>query len=96
MFSTQAELAKLFDLLGGQLTCSVFCTDAQDIALPLQQLLQEKAGRIVVNGVPTGVSVDHAMQHGGPYPASSDARFSAVGTDSILRFTKEVCWQFHH
>lgn len=96
VFSTQAELAKLFDLLGGQLTCSVFCTDAQDIALPLQQLLQEKAGRIVVNGVPTGVSVDHAMQHGGPYPASSDARFSAVGTDSILRFTKEVCWQFHH
>jgi NADP-dependent aldehyde dehydrogenase len=59
-------------------------------------MLQEKAGRIIINGVPTGVSVDHAMQHGGPYPASSDARFSAVGTDSLLRFTKEVCWQLQH
>ncbi|MEY4992585.1 MAG: hypothetical protein RI948_1467 [Bacteroidota bacterium] len=95
-FSTQTQLADLFDLLGGQLTCSVFCTDVQHIALPLQQMLQEKAGRIIINGVPTGVSVDHAMQHGGPYPASSDARFSAVGTDSLLRFTKEVCWQLQH
>jgi NADP-dependent aldehyde dehydrogenase len=95
-FSTQAQLAELFDQLGGQLTGSVFCADVQHIALSLQQMLHQKTGRIVINGVPTGVSVDHAMQHGGPYPASSDARFSAVGTDSILRFTKEVCWQFNH
>jgi NADP-dependent aldehyde dehydrogenase len=95
-FSKTKQLADLFDLLGGQLTCSVFCASPPKIALALQQMLHLKAGRIIVNGVPTGVSIDHAMHHGGPYPASSDARFSAVGTDSILRFTKEVCWQFQH
>ena len=95
-FSTQVQLAELFDVLGGQLTCSVFCTEPQQIGPSLQQMLHHKTGRIILNGVPTGVSVDHAMHHGGPYPASSDARFSAVGTDSILRFTKEVCWQFNH
>jgi NADP-dependent aldehyde dehydrogenase len=95
-FSKTKQLADLFDLLGGQLTCSVFCASPSKIALALQQMLHLKAGRIIVNGVPTGVSIDHAMHHGGPYPASSDARFSAVGTDSILRFTKEVCWQFQH
>ena len=95
-FSTQGQLAELFDVLGGQLTCSVFCTEPRQIGPSLQQMLHHKAGRIILNDVPTGVSVDHAMHHGGPYPASSDARFSAVGTDSILRFTKEVCWQFNH
>ena len=95
-FSTQVQLAELFDVLGGQLTCSVFCTEPRQIGPSLQQMLHHKAGRIILNDVPTGVSVDHAMHHGGPYPASSDARFSAVGTDSILRFTKEVCWQFNH
>lgn len=95
-FSSQEQLAKLFDALGGQLTCSVFCTDSKQIVPSFQQMLQNKSGRVILNGVPTGVSVDSAMHHGGPYPASSDVRFTAVGTDSILRFTKEVCWQFHH
>lgn len=95
-FTTQEQLTELFDVMDGQLTCSVFCTDIEQIVLSLQHILHHKTGRIILNGVPTGVSVDNAMHHGGPYPASSDARFSAVGTDSILRFTKEVCWQFHH
>lgn len=95
-FSTEAQLAELYAQLGGQLTCSVFCADPQRVSLLLQNTLNQKTGRVILNNVPTGVSVDIAMHHGGPYPASSDARFSAVGPDSILRFTKEVCWQFHH
>ena len=95
-FSTEAQLGELFGVLGGQLTCSVFCAATEQISLALQNIISQKAGRVILNGVPTGVSVDLAMHHGGPYPASSDARFSAVGPDSILRFTKEVCWQFHH
>ena len=58
--------------------------------------MNDKVGRVILNGVPTGVSVVEAMHHGGAYPASSDARFTAVGPDSILRFTKEVSWQFNH
>jgi NADP-dependent aldehyde dehydrogenase len=95
-FSTEAQLGELFGVLGGQLTCSVFCAAPEQISPALQNTISQKAGRVILNGVPTGVSVDLAMHHGGPYPASSDARFSAVGPDSILRFTKEVCWQFHH
>jgi NADP-dependent aldehyde dehydrogenase len=95
-FSSEAQLGELIGALGGQLTCSVFCAAPEQISLALQNTLSQKAGRVILNGVPTGVSVDLAMHHGGPYPASSDARFTAVGPDSILRFTKEVCWQFHH
>ncbi|TAF90964.1 MAG: aldehyde dehydrogenase family protein [Flavobacteriia bacterium] len=95
-FSTEAQLGELFEVLGGQLTCSVFSAVPAQISPVLQNTLSQKAGRVILNGVPTGVSVDVAMHHGGPYPASSDVRFSAVGPDSILRFTKEVCWQFHH
>jgi NADP-dependent aldehyde dehydrogenase len=89
-----ADLTKLFNILGGQLTLSIFTQEAQ----PNVQLLaaaQKIAGRIILNGVPTGVRVLEAMHHGGPYPASSDARFTAVGPDSIKRFTKEICMQVH-
>ena len=52
-----------------------------------------KAGRIIFNDLPTGVEVGASMQHGGPYPASSDSRFTAVGTDSIARFQRSVTFQ---
>jgi len=55
----------------------------------LEQVIIENVGRIIINSVPTGVSVAEAMHHGGPYPASSDARFTAVGPDSILRLPKK-------
>ncbi len=51
------------------------------------------AGRVVFNGVPTGVEVCSAMVHGGPYPATTDARFTAVGPLAIRRWTRPVCWQ---
>jgi NADP-dependent aldehyde dehydrogenase len=48
---------------------------------------------MVINGVPTGVEVTHAMNHGGPYPATTDSKFTSVGTQSIYRFTRPVCYQ---
>jgi 2,5-dioxopentanoate dehydrogenase len=55
--------------------------------------LRHKVGRLIANGVPTGVEVCAAMVHGGPWPAASDARFSAVGTTSIRRWVRPACWQ---
>ena len=63
------------------------------IELEVYDLLLDKAGRIIYNGVPTGVEVSSAMQHGGPFPSSSDSRFTAVGTNSIDRFRRSVCLQ---
>ena len=56
-------------------------------------VLELKAGRLLLNGYPTGVEVCDAMVHGGPYPATSDARGSSVGTLSINRFLRPICFQ---
>ena len=56
-------------------------------------LLKEKAGRLIINGVPTGVEVVPSQNHGGPYPATTDSRFTAVGPDSIKRFARPVSFQ---
>ena len=95
-FENEAQLELLFEQIAGQLTTSVFTKNAASINPTLTHFINEKVGRVILNSVPTGVSVVEAMHHGGAYPASSDARFTAVGTDSILRFTKEVSWQYHH
>ncbi len=55
--------------------------------------LQEKVGRLIFNGVPTGVEVCHAMIHGGPFPASSNSQSTSVGADAIKRFARPVCFQ---
>jgi NADP-dependent aldehyde dehydrogenase len=57
------------------------------------ETLSRKVGRIILNDVPTGVRVTQSMHHGGPFPASSDSRFTAVGTDSMKRFQKYVSIQ---
>jgi NADP-dependent aldehyde dehydrogenase len=59
----------------------------------LTEILQEKVGRILLNGYPTGVEVCEAMVHGGPYPATSDSRGTSVGTLAIDRFLRPVCFQ---
>ena len=59
----------------------------------LAEMLQEKVGRILLNGYPTGVEVCEAMVHGGPYPATSDSRGTSVGTLAIDRFLRPVCFQ---
>ena len=93
-YENLADLTQLFNILGGQLTVSLF-TNAEQPDSMLFNTAQKIAGRIIINGVPTGVRVLETMHHGGPYPASSDARFTAVGPDSMRRFTKEVCIQKH-
>lgn len=90
-----SECTALLQKLGGQLTATIFAADLTAIDPALLFQLQTQVGRLIFNGVPTGVRVLETMHHGGPYPASSDARFSAVGPDSIKRFTKEVCFQQH-
>ncbi len=80
--------------LRGQLTATLI-GEAEDFEAYawLVPLLEEKVGRILINGYPTGVEVSDAMVHGGPYPATSDARGTSVGTLAIDRFLRPVCYQ---
>lgn len=88
------ELAACAAALEGQLTATVHGT-ASDLAgaRALIATLEQKVGRIVVNGFPTGVEVCPAMNHGGPYPATTDVRFTSVGTAAIFRFARPICYQ---
>lgn len=88
------ELQKVLDYLEGQISCTIMATDEELAENPtIIQRLREISGRLVFNGVPTGVEVGFAMQHGGPYPASTDGRFGAVGQDSIKRFVRPATYQ---
>ena len=81
-------------MLGGQLTTTVFSEDTSYLEqYGILDVLHEMSGRVVWNGVPTGVLVNSSSNHGGPYPASSDSRFSAVGLDSWRRFARGVVFQ---
>lgn len=93
-YNDHKELMELVRGLEGQLTATLHGTE-NDIARSseLLALLERKAGRLVVNGFPTGVEVCHAMVHGGPYPATSDSRATSVGTLAIYRFVRPVCYQ---
>lgn len=89
-----AELLEVSTQLEGQLTATIMGTDAElKSNVNLIEILSTKAGRIIINGVPTGVEVCPSMNHGGPFPATSDSRFSAVGTSAIRRFVRPVCFQ---
>jgi 2,5-dioxopentanoate dehydrogenase len=78
----------------GQLTITLQ-VDEEDWAMArmLVPLIERKAGRLLVNGFPTGVEVSHAMVHGGPFPATSDGRSTSVGSLAIRRFLRPVCYQ---
>jgi alpha-ketoglutaric semialdehyde dehydrogenase len=91
---TDAELVACAAALEGQLTATVH-GNAADLtaAAPLLATLERIAGRVVLNGFPTGVEVCPAMNHGGPSPATTDSRFTSVGTAAILRFARPVCYQ---
>ena len=80
--------------LSGHLTATIFGNE-EDLAAnrELIHILEQKAGRLIFNGFPTGVEVTHAMVHGGPYPSTSDPRFTSVGSLSIYRFARPVCFQ---
>lgn len=78
----------------GQLTCTIHMDDGDATAAQaLLPLIERKAGRLLANGFPTGVEVCDAMVHGGPYPASTNFGATSVGTLSIRRFLRPVCYQ---
>ncbi len=88
------QLIQALQSLKGQLTTTLIATD-KDVeefsdVIELQQTL---AGRILLNGAPTGVEVCASMAHGGPYPATTDARFTSVGTTAIKRWVRPLCFQ---
>jgi len=91
---SKEELLRIANDLPGTLTATLFGT-AEDLNehRELIAVLENKAGRLIFNGFPTGVEVTHAMHHGGPYPATADAKFTSVGTAAILRFLRPVCFQ---
>ncbi|RYZ21468.1 MAG: aldehyde dehydrogenase (NADP(+)) [Chitinophagaceae bacterium] len=88
------EMRAVAEALEGQLTCTLVAdTDEVRENAALVAALQARCGRLVRNGVPTGVEVVPAMMHGGPYPATTDSRFTAVGADGIRRFARPLCFQ---
>lgn len=91
---TPEELESVAHSLEGQLTATVHA-NADDLKRyrGLITILETKVGRLLFNGFPTGVEVSAAMQHGGPYPATSDSRSTSVGTAAILRFVRPLCYQ---
>jgi alpha-ketoglutaric semialdehyde dehydrogenase len=92
--SVPAEFQHIAAVLDGQLTATIHAASGELAHhRALVQILQTKAGRLIFNGYPTGVEVCPAMQHGGPYPASTDFRSTSVGTAAILRFARSVCFQ---
>jgi len=89
-----SEVLEIAANLNGQLTVTIHGNRTDfDRYGELIHILETKAGRLVMNGVPTGVDVGHSMVHGGPFPATSDARSTSVGTMAIYRFTRPVCYQ---
>jgi len=90
----EVQLNQVIEALHGQLTATIVA-DESDIKKhgSLIQNITNIAGRVILNNVPTGVEVVQAMQHGGPYPATTDARFTSVGTGAIKRFVRPVAWQ---
>jgi NADP-dependent aldehyde dehydrogenase len=91
---TRDELEKAARAMEGHLTATVHATEAdlREFA-GLLSILEERVGRIVYNGYPTGVEVCPSINHGGPYPATTDGKFTSVGTAAILRFVRPICYQ---
>jgi NADP-dependent aldehyde dehydrogenase len=89
-----AEMLKVAQHLEGQLTATLMATETDIRNVPeLVAAVEDICGRLIMNGVPTGVEVCLAMHHGGPYPATTDSRFSSVGSDAIKRFARPVAYQ---
>lgn len=92
--SGEDEMLAIARSLQGQLTCTIHLDDGdKPAARKLLPILERKAGRVLVNGYPTGVEVCDAMVHGGPYPASTNFGATSVGTLSIRRFLRPVSFQ---
>jgi NADP-dependent aldehyde dehydrogenase len=92
--SSREQMMRIARELEGHLTATIHGTptDLREFA-ELVEVLQRKVGRLIFNGFPTGVEVCPSMQHGGPYPATTDSRTTSVGTAAIERFARPLCWQ---
>jgi alpha-ketoglutaric semialdehyde dehydrogenase len=89
-----AQVEEIAVALEGQLTMTLMSEDNELSDYPdLLNKISDKTGRMILNGMPTGVEVCTAMQHGGPFPATNDSRFTSVGAQAIYRFAKPVAWQ---
>ena len=88
------EMVNVAQVLKGQLTATILSTteDQHNLKILLTKV-QAKVGRILFEGVPTGVAVNQAMQHGGPFPATTDSRFTSVGSDAIYRWLRPIAFQ---
>lgn len=92
--ASKAQLLEVLNTLEGQLTGSLIAEAAEVSAYTdVIDALRSRVGRILFNGVPTGVEVCPAMHHGGPFPATSDAKFTSVGNDAIYRWVRPVSYQ---
>jgi NADP-dependent aldehyde dehydrogenase len=92
--STMEELKAAVLNMPGQLTATIIGEESELVQQgDFIQLVMERAGRVIINGVPTGVEVCPSMHHGGPFPATTDSRFTSVGTDAIKRYARPVCFQ---
>jgi alpha-ketoglutaric semialdehyde dehydrogenase len=93
-YSSRDQILEAARTLGGHLTATVLGTE-EDLAdnIDLLRILETKVGRVIFNAFPTGVEVNHAMVHGGPYPATSDGRSTSVGSQAIFRFARPVSYQ---
>jgi NADP-dependent aldehyde dehydrogenase len=89
-----SEMKRVAESMEGQLTSTLIASNNDIIAHEdIVDVVTGKCGRIIMNGVPTGVEVCLAMQHGGPFPASTDSRFTSVGADGIKRFARPISYQ---
>jgi 2,5-dioxopentanoate dehydrogenase len=90
----EAQLIKIINGLEGQLTGTVLSEENEiENYFEIVSALQNRVGRIIFNGVPTGVEVCPSMHHGGPYPSSTDSRFTAVGIHAAKRWVRPFCFQ---
>jgi alpha-ketoglutaric semialdehyde dehydrogenase len=92
--SSESEFLRVAEALEGSLTATIHGTpDELNQYRELISVLTQKAGRLIFNGFPTGVDVGYAMHHGGPYPATTDEKFTSVGAAAIYRFARPICYQ---
>ena len=88
------QMTEVASKLEGQLTATLMATNKEITQnFSLVEKIKNCCGRFILNGIPTGVEVCLSMKHGGPYPATTDSRFTSVGADGIKRFARQLAFQ---
>ncbi|MCY4253663.1 MAG: aldehyde dehydrogenase (NADP(+)) [Flavobacteriaceae bacterium] len=94
LFDGVSDFLKIIPSLSGQLTVTILGDQSEHKAIAkVSDAIRHLAGRILYSGVPTGVAVQSTMTHGGPFPATTDARYTSVGTDAIYRWLRPITFQ---